>query len=486
MRGSSTDSTVKKKRFKNHILSESYKPFIPEARIEELMATVNPSPQQVRDVLQKSMELQPLGIEETAVLVNVQDLALKEEIWQTAKELKKKVYGNRIVLFAPLYVGSYCVNDCTYCSFRVSNKGAFRKTLTHEELVSQVESLEDMGHKRLILVFGEHRTYDPGFIADTVQTVYGIKKGMGSIRRVNINAAPLDVKGFKRIHDAGIGTYQIFQETYHRPTYKLVHPEYTQKGDYDYRIDGLSRAFTAGCDDMGLGVLFGLYDWRFEVLALIAHSTHLHEHFGVGPHTLSFPRMQPAFGTAFNPNYLVSDEEFKHLVAVLRLAVPYAGMILTAREKPEIRREIMSYGVSQIDAGTRLEIGGYTSENKDQNVEQEQFELGDMRPMDEVMRELLQDGYLPSFCTSCYRQGRTGKQFMEFAIPGFIEKFCTPNGLLTLLEYLEDYASDKTKKVGLQCLERELAQLDDSSAIKAKVIKRMKQISDDGVRDLYF
>lgn len=458
--------------------------FIPIDSIENQIRLGEPEANQVRDVLQKSMELKPLTVEETGVLVRVVDPKLKKEIFDTAKALKKKVYGNRIVLFAPLYVGNYCINDCSYCSFRISNREAVRNTLSRAELISQVEALEDIGHKRLILVFGEHKKYDPDYIADTVRTVYDVQKGQGSIRRVNINAAPMDEAGFRTIHEAGIGTYQIFQETYHRPTYANVHPQGTEKGDYDYRLDGLSRAFKAGCDDMGLGVLFGLYDWRFEVLSLIAHSNHLYQTFGVGPHTLSFPRLQPAFGTGFQGKHLVDDEAFKHLVAVLRLAVPYAGMILTARERPEIRREILSYGVSQMDAGTRLEVGGYT-ESGPQDVTREQFVLGDMRPMDDIMFELLEDDYLPSFCTSCYRQGRTGEQFMEFAIPGFIERFCTPNGVLTLLEYLEDYASDRTRKAGLRIIEKELQQI-DTPALQKQVKDRMDRIVKEGARDLYF
>jgi len=348
----------------------------------------------------------------------------------------------------------------------------------------QVRALEKAGHKRLILVFGEHPDYTPEFIAKSVEQVYEIKEGNGEIRRVNINAAPLNSDGFKRVKEAGIGTYQIFQETYHHETYGRVHPPQTHKGDYLYRLDGLTRAYAAGCDDVGIGALFGLYDWRFEVLGLVTHSLHLADRFGCGPHTISFPRIRPAHGVDVDPRYAVSDADFKRLVAILRLAVPYAGMILTAREPVEIRREVMEFGVSQIDAGTRIELAGYT-ENGEQDLRREQFQIGDMRSLDEIMRDLMDHDYVPSFCTSCYRQGRTGEQFMEFAVPGFIEQFCTPNAILTLAEYLEDYASPDTQRAGLAMIGREIDRMEDAE-MKASVAKRLAEIRQESKRDLYF
>jgi 2-iminoacetate synthase len=300
------------------------------------------------------------------------------------------------------------------------------------ELRRQVTALEDQGHKRLILVFGEHPRYNAEFIARCVRETYAVKSGRGEIRRVNINAAPLDHEGYAIVKAAGIGTYQIFQETYHHATYGRVHPAGTRKGDYLYRLDGLNRALQAGLDDVGIGVLFGLYDWRFDVLGLVAHARFLQDRFGVGPHTISFPRLRPAAGVVADTAHAVRDEDFKYLVAVLRLAVPYTGLILTAREPAELRREVMAFGVSQIDAGSRIEIGGYTEAGDAQHMEREQFTLGDIRSLDEVMCELLEDGYVPSFCTACYRLGRTGEHFMEFAIPGFIKRYCTPNALTTL------------------------------------------------------
>jgi 2-iminoacetate synthase len=309
--------------------------------------------------------------------------------------------------------------------------------------------------------------------------------GHGEIRRININAAPLDHEGFRTVKAAGIGTYQIFMESYHHATYARVHPPRTPKGDYLWRLDGLSRAYEAGCDDVGIGALFGLYDWRFEVLGLVSHARFLSDRFGVGPHTISFPRLRPASGTELDASHFVSDDDFKRLIAILRLAVPYTGLILTAREKPELRRQVMAFGVSQIDAGSRIEVGGYTEVGDAQILKREQFSLGDIRPLDVVIRELLDDGYVPSFCTSCYRLGRTGKQFMEFAVPGFIQRFCTPNALTTLMEYLVDYASPETQAAGLRRLDDELAKLTDEE-MKATLTDRLRRIRESGERDLYF
>jgi len=466
-------------------LSRDAVDFIDDAYLESLVHTARPDPGRVRDILERSRALEPLTLEETAVLVNVVDPDLVQEMFATAHALKERVYGNRIVLFAPLYIGNLCVNDCRYCAFRRSNRTVERRTLTPEEIREQVEALEDRGHKRLILVFGEHPRYDAEFIARTVRQVYSIRKGHGEIRRVNINAAPLDHEGYRIVKEAGIGTYQIFQETYHHATYRAMHPEGTRKADYLWRLDGLDRAMEAGCDDVGIGALFGLYDWRFEVLGLVAHARHLMEKYGVGPHTISFPRLRPAAGTRIGTRRRVSDDEFKRLVAVLRLAVPYTGMILTAREPPALRREVMAFGVSQIDAGSRIELGGYTEAGDTQVMEREQFELGDIRSLDEVMRELMEDGYIPSFCTTCYRVGRTGEHFMEYAIPGFIQRFCTPNALLTLMEYLVDYASPETRRTGMRLIQAELDKM-PAGKVREAVADRLRRIRENGERDLYF
>ena len=459
--------------------------FIDDAYLTSLINKPKPEPARIREIIAKSLSKQALEVEETAELLAADDPELVEEIFEAARQLKRTVYGNRIVLFAPLYVGNMCTNNCQYCGFKSSNKDAIRLSLTQGQLRAQIESLENVGHKRLILVFGEHPQYDADFIAECVRTAYSVKAGHGEIRRVNINAAPLDHEGYRIVKEAGIGTYQIFQETYHHETYARWHPANTRKGNYLYRLDGLGRALEAGADDVGIGALFGLYDWRFEVLGLVTHALYLQKNFGVGPHTISFPRMQPALGVDTSTMQLVNDDQFKRLVAILRLAVPYTGLIMTAREKADLRREVMAFGVSQIDAGSNIEIGGYTAGADKQRREREQFELGDTRSLDEVIRELLEADYIPSFCTSCYRLGRTGEHFMEFAIPGFIKRFCTPNALLTLEEYLVDYASPETRAVGEGLIKKELAQLEDSPQ-KETLTERLNKIVKSEERDLYF
>ncbi|MBW7863519.1 MAG: [FeFe] hydrogenase H-cluster radical SAM maturase HydG [Candidatus Hydrogenedentes bacterium] len=466
-------------------LSDGAVDFINDGRLEDVLAKASGDPVRVREVIAKSLAKEPLRIEETASLLAADSPGLIEEIFDAARTLKKSVYGHRIVLFAPLYIGNHCVNDCRYCSFRRSNDGAVRRTLDMPELEDQLRALENKGHKRLILVFGEHPKYNAGFIADCVRATYAFKVGHGEIRRVNINAAPMDHEGFRTVKAAGIGTYQIFQETYHHATYAQVHPAGTRKADYLWRLDGLSRAFESGCDDVGLGALFGLYDWKFEVLGLVSHALHLQHRYGVGCHTISFPRLRPAHGVDMEWPHLVNDLDFKRLVAILRLSVPYTGLILTAREQPELRREVMAFGVSQIDAGSRIELGGYTEAGDAQVMEREQFTLGDIRSLDDVMRELLEDQYIPSFCTACYRLGRTGRHFMEFAIPGFIQNFCTPNALTTLTEYLVDYASPETRTAGGLAIARELDQFPESPR-KAELKRRLEAIADTEQRDLYF
>jgi 2-iminoacetate synthase len=459
------------------------KPFIDADEIWYLINNLKPDKQRVRDVISKSLEKHRLTMEETAVLINSAGTDLVDEIRQGARELKERVYGNRIVLFAPLYVGNRCTNNCQYCGFRISNRDAIRKTLTDEEIIREVEALEDNGQKRLILVYGEHPEYSPEYIAHTVKIVYGVKKGHGEIRRVNINAAPLDIEGFRIVGESGIGTYQIFQETYHPEAYTWYHQGGKKKG-YEWRITALDRAQEAGIDDVGIGALFGLYDWRFEVLGLVRHTNHLEACYNVGPHTISFPRIKDALSLKINVKYQTSDEDFKKLVAILRLAVPYTGLILTAREAPDVRREVLQYGVSQIDGGTKLELGSYSeSKNEVQNLNREQFRINDPRSLSEVIDELLTSDYLPSFCTSCYRMGRTGEHFMEFSVPGFIKRFCSPNAILTLSEYICDYAGDEVAEKGWRVIEKNLQKLDPEVALKTREkLERIKM----GERDLYF
>jgi len=459
-------------------------PFIDPEEIESMLAEARPDRESVERVIQKSLNKQRLSMQDVAVLVNTTDPELIELIKEGAKILKRNVYGNRIVLFAPLYIGNKCSNNCKYCGFRSSNKQAVRKTLDHAELIKNVEALEENGQKRLILVYGEHREYTPEYIAETVKTVYGVKKGNGEIRRVNINAAPLDVEGFKIVKESGIGTYQVFQETYHPEAYKKYHAG-GKKADYNFRINSLDRAFEAGIDDVGIGALFGLHDWRFEVLGLVRHVNHLEACFNVGPHTISFPRLQDASDFEVDDNYMVSEEEFVRLIAILRLAVPYTGMILTARESRHVRNEVLQFGCSQIDAGTKIELGAYAEEfNNAQNLDKEQFQISDDRSLSEIIEELLEGDFLPSFCTACYRKRRTGEHFMEFSVPGFIKRYCTPNAILTLAEYLMDYASETIKEKGWAVIAKNLEDLNDFRR-KEELLNRIERIKS-GERDLYF
>jgi len=468
---------------KLRVPDQRMKPFIDTDEIWDLINNTRPDKIRVREVIARSLDKHRLTLEETAVLVNSVGTELFDEIRHGARELKNKIYGNRIVLFAPLYVGNKCTNNCQYCGFRASNKDAIRKTLSDEEIVREVEALEDNGQKRLILVYGEHPDYSAEYIARTARIVYGIKKGHGEIRRVNINAAPLDIEGFRTVGEAGIGTYQVFQETYHPEAYSWYH-QGGKKKDYEWRLTSLDRAQEAGIDDVGIGALFGLYDWRFEVLGLVRHTNHLEACYNIGPHTISFPRIKDALSLNINNKYQTSDEDFKKLVPILRLAVPYTGMILTARETPDVRREMLQYGVSQIDGGTKLELGSYSgSKNETQNLNREQFRINDERSLSEVIDELLSNDYIPSFCTSCYRMGRTGEHFMEFSVPGFIKRFCTPNAILTLSEYICDYASGDVAEKGWRVIDKNIQKLEPGVAKNTlEKINRIKQ----GERDLYF
>lgn len=468
---------------KYRLPDEPMKPFIDASEIEEFLQQKHATAEQVRAIIQKSLAKNRLSLSETAILLNADDPELIEEIKAGARELKQRIYGNRIVLFAPLYIGSKCSNNCAYCGFRTSNKKAVRKTLSDSEIVQEIEALEDNGQKRLILVYGEHADYSPEYIAHTVKLAYAVKKGNGEIRRVNINAAPLDIEGFKTVKEANIGTFQVFQETYHPEAYKLYHLG-GKKSNYEYRLTSLDRAMEAGIDDVGIGALFGLYDWKFEVMALVRHTNHLEACYNVGPHTISFPRIKEAASSIVKERYFVSDDDFSRLIAILRLAVPYTGMILTAREPVALRNELLQYGVSQIDGGTKLEIGSYaTKEEVEQNLNKEQFRINDNRSLSEIVDELLDQEMLPSFCTSCYRRGRTGQHFMEFSVPGFIKKFCTPNAILTLAEYLNDYGKPEIKEKGWSVIEKNIEPLEPK--MKTQLRERLAKINN-GERDLYF
>jgi 2-iminoacetate synthase len=468
------------------IADKSMEAFIDAEEIESILENTITSPALVDEIIQKSLSKKRLTLQDTAILIKANDKESVQKIKNGARKLKETIYGNRIVLFAPLYVGNKCLNNCKYCGFKASNTEAIRKTLNKKELVKEVEALQDNGQKRLILVYGEHPEYTPEYIAENVKTVYSVKKGQGEIRRVNINAAPLSIEGFKTVKESGIGTYQVFQETYHPEGYKKYHLG-GAKRDYANRLTALDRAMEAGIDDVGIGALFGLHDWRFEVMGLVRHVNHLEACYNVGPHTISFPRLQDASTFIQEDKYRVSDEDFTKLVAILRLAVPYTGMILTAREPKAIRKEVLHYGVSQIDGGTKIELGEYTKnkdDNHDQNLNREQFKINDDRSLGEVIDELLDDCYLPSFCTACYRLGRTGEHFMEFSVPGFIKRYCSANAILTLAEYIMDYAKPSTAEKGWKVIEKNLIDLEKFQKVDEikERIERIKQ----GERDLYF
>jgi len=443
--------------------------FINENEIEQmLISRRKPDTGKIKDILQKSLQIETLTPEETAYLMDVNDRDLLEEMKQTAAKVKKKVYDNRIVTFAPLYLGNLCVNDCVYCGFRRSNKSASRRKLLLQEVKSETEVLAgQIGHKRLIVVYGEHPETDVDYIASTIQTIYDVKvktrNGSGQIRRANVNAAPLSIEELELLKDVGIGTFQVFQETYHRPTYEKVHPG-------------------------GLGVLFGLYDWKFEVMGLLYHAIELEKKFGIGPHTISFPRLEPASNTPFaeNPGFTVDDEDFKRLVTVLRLAVPYTGMILTARENPAVRRDILPIGCTQIDASSCIGIGGYSEMLNEQQLNKQQFQLGDTRSLDAVIRELAESGYITSFCTAGYRCGRTGKRIMKLLRTGTEGKYCKLNAVLTFREWLDDFAGPETLAAGQKILEKEIQEIRQKMPDIYPDLLKFLEKTEAGQRDLYF
>ena len=401
----------------------------------------------VREVLAKAREQKGLDMRDVAALMPVSDPELLGELFTAAREVKEQIYGRRLVIFAPLYISNLCSNECAYCAFRARNRQLKRRALTQEEIAREIKMLVEQGHKRVLLVAGESYPQEGfAYVLRSVETIYATRSGNGEVRRVNVNIAPLTLDEFRELKQAKIGTYQLFQETYHHETYARVHLD-GKKRDYNWRITAMDRAMEAGIDDVGIGVLFGLFDYRFEILALMQHIQHLEKKFGVGPHTISVPRLEPASGSdiASQPPAAVSDVDFRKIVAILRLAVPYTGIIMSTRETPNLRRETFALGVSQISAGSRTNPGGYC---EDEEFEASQFSLGDHRPLDEVIRDVASLGYIPSFCTACYRLGRTGADFMDLAKPGDIKSHCDPNALSTFQEYLIDYASAETRQVG--------------------------------------
>ncbi|MHC4772340.1 MAG: [FeFe] hydrogenase H-cluster radical SAM maturase HydG [Planctomycetota bacterium] len=440
------------------------------------------SPAAIRDIISKAKELKGLDAEDIAKLASIRDPELLGELFQAAKEIKEVIYGNRMVIFSPLYISNLCQNECLYCAFRAKNKAVKRRALSRDEVQQETKILINQGHKRVLLVAGEsYPRQGFQYVLDSIAAVYETKVGNGEIRRVNINVAPLDVDEFRQLKAAEIGTYQLFQETYHRPTYKKVHVS-GQKADYDWRVTAMDRAMEAGIDDLGIGVLFGLCDWRFELLALMQHIRHLESKFGVGPHTISVPRLEPAGGSdmASHPPQPVNDTDFRKIVAILRLAVPYTGIIMSTRETPKMRRETFALGVSQISAGSRTNPGGY-AEGED-IADEAQFSLGDHRSLDEVIADVANLGYIPSFCTGCYRLGRTGQDFMDLAKPGLIKQHCDPNALSTFMEYLLDYGSQQTVSVGETLIAGTLEKMDELTRRRSEEMLAKVR---DGRRDVF-
>ncbi|MFW5802515.1 MAG: [FeFe] hydrogenase H-cluster radical SAM maturase HydG [Verrucomicrobiota bacterium] len=476
-------------------LNDDGSDFINDGAIETAIRNnQNPDPARVRDIIAKSLQIETLNLDETAALLNVRDPQLIDEMEKAALKVKKTVYDNRIVTFAPLYMSNLCVNSCLYCGFRSENCRETRRKLTMDEVREETRVLAgEIGHKRLIVVYGEHPDTSTDYIAETIETVYGVeaptRRGVGAIRRVNVNAAPLPVEDLAVLHEVGIGTFQVFQETYHHDTYARVHPGNFVKSDYRWRLYCMHRALEAGVDDVGIGALFGLYDWRFETLGLVAHSRELEHRFGIGPHTISFPRLEPASGSELtrSSKYQVSDEDFRRLVTVLRLAVPYTGMIITARETEQLRRDIIPLGCTQTDASTHIGIGAYAEASDDQDENRQQFMLGDTRSLEELVRDLAQQGIITSFCTAGYRCGRTGGCIMDMLKTGKEGKFCKINAVLTFREWLDDFASPETLQLCEPVLQSEIEEIRRTfqRPFFETFMQSYKRI-ENGERDLYF
>lgn len=449
---------------------------------EEVLASLDYAQQNknnislIDEILNKARLKKGLSHREASVLLACEIPEKNEEIFKLANEIKQDFYGNRIVLFAPLYLSNYCVNGCVYCPYHAKNKHIPRRKLSQEEIEKEVIALQDMGHKRLAIEAGEDPVNNPlEYILESIKTIYGIKHKNGAIRRVNVNIAATTVENYRKLHEAGIGTYILFQETYHKESYEKLHPT-GPKHNYKWHTEAMDRAMQGGIDDVGLGVLFGLESYRYEFAALLMHAEHLEAVYGVGPHTISVPRIRKA--DDIDPDTFdngIDDDTFAKIVACIRIAVPYTGMIVSTRESEKCRERLLHLGVSQISGGSKTSVGGYFNPMPEKE-ESAQFDISDRRPLDEVLRWLMQLGYLPSFCTACYGSGRTGERFMAICKQQQIHNFCHPNAIMTLKEYLEDYASEETKKVGEALIAKELQTLEDAS-VKSEVEKDLVKIA---------
>ncbi len=437
----------------------------------------------IDEILQEAEQMKGLDHRKAAVLLHNTSPEVRRKVALMAEKIKLRFYGKRIVLFAPLYLSNYCINGCVYCPYHVKNRTIPRHRLTQEEIKREVIALQDMGHKRLAIESGEDPRLNPiEYILESINTIYSIHHKNGAIRRVNVNIAATTVENYKKLHDAGIGTYILFQETYHKENYEKLHP-YGPKSDYSYHTEAMDRAMEGGIDDVGIGVLFGLNTYLYDFVGLLMHAEHLEATHGVGPHTISVPRICPADDVSLDsfPN-AVPNDIFLHLIAVARIAVPYTGIIVSTREKESVRRKALHVGVSQISGGSKTTVGGYAQERDAQHSEQ--FQVSDSRTLDQVVHWLLEEGHIPSFCTACYREGRTGDRFMALCKSGQIANCCGPNALLTLQEYLDDYASEDTREVGLQLIKEQLTYIPNPK-IRTLTSQRLLEVGE-GRRDLHF
>jgi 2-iminoacetate synthase len=460
-----------------------FEPFIDRDRLYNMVEGKSPTPRELEGILNRALQLKGLDQHDVAALLRVHDTAQIRTIMDTAHTVKEEIYGKRLVFFAPIYTGNSCVNNCLYCAFRRDNHTLKRKILTMPELRNEVSTLLREGHKRILLICGETPANDTDYMCEAIRTAYDVREHGNYIRRINLELAPMSVEDFRKLHEEKIGTYVCFQETYDEVKYAEYHPEGTPKSDFGNRVTVFDRAMEGGISDVGLGVLFGLADYRFEVLALMEHAHHLEAVFGCGPHTISFPRIEPADNAPLahdvpNP---VSDGDFKKIIAIVRIALPYTGIILSTRESEEMRGELFNYGVSQISAGSRTNPGAYAEDDAGSGS---QFSLGDHRSLEEVVSSVIDKGFIPSFCTGCYRMGRVGNDFMDLAKPGLIKKFCMPNAIFTFKEYLDDFASPNTKEKGLRLIDKLVSEVTDDT-LKNKMIETLAEIGV-GKRDIYF
>ncbi len=452
------------------------------ASLEEAQSE-SKNPSRIAAILEKAAKLKGLSHREAAILMECTDPSVEEKIYALAADIKQRFYGNRIVLFAPLYLSNYCVNGCVYCPYHAKNRTIPRRKLSQEEIAEEVRALIRTGHKRLAVEAGEDPVRNPlEYILESIRTIYSVKEGGNSIRRVNVNIAATDVESYRKLKAAGIGTYILFQETYNKERYRMLHPT-GPKSNYAWHTEAMDRAQEGGCDDVGIGVLFGLSGYKYELVGLLMHAEHLEARFGVGPHTISVPRICPAddISTEDFPDAL-PDDVFRKLVAVLRVSVPYTGMIISTRESARMREQLLHCGISQISGGSRTSVGGYTTPER--HDETAQFDISDTRPLDEVVRWLLENDHIPSFCTACYREGRTGDRFMSLCKSGKIGLCCTPNALMTLKEYLMDYASPKTRAAGEALIAKSLSDIPLERT--REITERHLREIENGARDFRF